>query len=676
VFHWFWFRNFSVIIQVALDLTVIEEIPLIQEYSPEFDIDFEALVLPERSQMVRLAAIECYIGTRISASHSRISIFRFEENALSFSARYFADVQGYQLCQLRTKILAQAEHDLTEKRQEHARKSNEYDGLIRKVNQMNHDYYTSTDRWGFESTHHSHGCTRCSLKRQADGINICIFEWPLPEAEVLSAMVMVELCTPFLFSQWRDISWSLSRSFSASSRDFDRPSVILSEYSELWSFFSSPSTQRLTIASRNAQSHSASHYATQHFPCLIDSVIKKHPLRYQLYDRFRSEWLADLGKLSISIRGFCTPSLPPETSIQKYSNFGWALTSTTHTSNTVIARQSTCLEGLTLHEYLAFGHLRAGTRIQWYNIAAELLHADSLGDEAAYVLFRHAACQAEAADGSGSVEREAHCVLKERRYGLELLEVMDKRLKSTQHNWNRSWTFTILSCVACRLVQLTDDLEVQMSSLNFLGRLRDVLLEFTDDVLQSIRDAVPSSRAQLRTRLVQLAATCRSTFQVGRFMDDVLSDSQSVFHFIYNAILLASNTPAGPSSFTPGLRALLEADVILGVTQLRRLRTVLAEDHAPLDKAILKSWGGYVREANWRNIGDRWVGCWTPDGVGRRSRAVHFNLLNGTLRVDGKALDILPKDIVQDLFYQSIFPNQVSALASILQILYRRLMHL
>ncbi|KAH8789452.1 hypothetical protein DL96DRAFT_1776838, partial [Flagelloscypha sp. PMI_526] len=207
---------------------------------------------------------------------------------------------------------------------------------------------------------------------------------------------------------------------------------------------------------------------------------------------------------------------------------------------------------------------------------------------------------------------------------------------------------------------LTDDDDVRNAALEFLVELREVLRALIRGILGLLgpHATEPASIKQLRTRLVQLAATCRSTFYLGSHVQSVLEDTKCLHHFVHASLLLANNTSSGPQVFSHPLRYLLESDVIFSAHVLPHLRRMVTRCPNPFDDAIQEVWSGYARGGPWTTIGDRWVTCLTSGGTSWKVRSVHLNLLNGALRVDGKALDTLPNEIVQHPLYRSLFPGQ------------------
>ncbi|KAF8119962.1 hypothetical protein EV363DRAFT_1146896, partial [Boletus edulis] len=70
----------------------------------------------------------------------------------------------------------------------------------------------------------------------------------------------------------------------------------------------------------------------------------------------------------VDIKRYCTYELQegPYCGLQPY------IIGTTHTSNHVLAGQAECPKELSIHEFLAFGHLHSGGSLQWLNILREL----------------------------------------------------------------------------------------------------------------------------------------------------------------------------------------------------------------------------------------------------------------------------------------------------------------
>ncbi|KAJ6561074.1 hypothetical protein DFH09DRAFT_1035925 [Mycena vulgaris] len=654
-------RIFLIVLElwVALDKSATSQFPLLLDYSPELDTEsFEPLLLPELIQMQRLHEIERYLVERTSnARYPHHSVFAFDTHTDSLPSRHFsrdADLQN-----LQRYIETQASHLREEKIQELRAMNRCHTAILEEISGREHEY--STNGWGNRT--HARWCYRCAKQREADNMAITVFERPLPEEQALTQLVLFELSLPTAVGIWRDTTYRLARNHSKIEPKSNSPAVVLQNYSLLKDHFVSHSlNKRITIAS-TAKSFLQSHYKTHSVPCTENDVILHHPLHYQLWDNIKAEWLPSEFP-NLDIRNFCTPQFPPG----PYRSLAWTAVSTTHTPNDVIARQSECPVDLSYHEWEGFGHLRAGIRLQWRNMMLQFITGTiDLADPAVYLLFRQAAWQAETALDGEELDyyREAHFDLSQKDFGVEMVDVLHKRLETISGNWKEGWTAATLGVIACRLLSLNRFKTVKTKALTFLFRLRQILFEWMKQVLVLLAklSATESSavRADLVNRVLQLATSCRSTYAVrSRILRAILSDDEALFIFIRSAITLHTYTPAVISSLPSALRYSLERDTIISAGALTHLVDAISRSGHGLDDAVLDVWEGFCRDAiPWRNIGGRWVACTTSSSSNKRVRSVHVNLLNGSFLVDGQAQGTLPKEIERHPLFLALFPNRV-----------------
>jgi hypothetical protein len=654
---------------VALDKTVIDNIPLLANYSPQLDPALlEPLLLPTLDQMVRVQAIEDYLRRRHSrVTHPQYSIFEFVRHRDSFPARYFNEDPTLQALRSEIQDKATSERALT--RENWKKLRDQYNDLTREADMLEHTYTSTYNRWGDDYLAHSMFCKKCSLDREAARLSVDVHEWPLPEDEILSRFVVFELRLPEAFGVWRDATFSLARRYTSvkpiTSPD---PVPVLHKYPALSAYFKANSTvQQLTIASVT-KSFLVSHYRCKKFPCNEDDVIKKNGLRFNLFDTSSRGWITPSVFIPMSIREQCTPSLPPG----PYVHLAWSIAGTKHTPNMVIARQSECPAVITYHEWDAFGHLRAGNRIQWRNMMLELVRGTlTLGDPAAYLLFRQAAWQAEMALSSDNnmgsqPRREAHLDLSKAEFGQEILSVLCERFTHISANWQEGWTVSILSVVACRLFSLSDDEKVKEDVRNFMVPLRDTLSGWLKQVLRLMKsqaaDITTEGRNELRDRVIQLAVSCRSTYMLDDEIARILRDSNALTLFIDSAIVLQSIIPPNISSLPSPLRYMVERDMMLSAEVVNLLRTAINSNNFSLDDAIRRNlWQGFRRDpcVPWEHVGDSWVTSQTSSKGNSHVCYVYFNLYDGSFLVDGKTIGGLPKNILGHSLFQTLFPNQV-----------------
>ena len=635
---------------VALDKTVLESIPLLAEYSPELDVALlEPLLLPTLDQMVRLQGVENYLRYRHDgAEYPQHSVFKFVNHIDSFPARYFDADLGSGLRDLRVQIREDARRQLDSTRETWRSLNATYNRLTGENSRVNHRYVQSRDRWGDPISVHASLCKKCDLQREIDSLAMDVHEWPLPEKDILSRLVVFELRLPKAFGIWRDTTFSLALRYSSEVPKTDPPPVpILCDYPALSTYFEARFANKLTIAS-TTKSYLVAHYRRRKFPCTENDVVKNHALRYDLFNNSSESpgWINPSIFRSMNIRKQCKPFLPSG----PYVQLAWTIADTKHTSNMVIARQSECPATISRHEWDAFGHLRAGNRLQWRNMMLELARGTlTLGNPAVYLLFRQAAWQAEKPlpsegnDGGYEPRREAHLDLSDAEFGLNVLSVLRECLANISANWQEQWTAATLSMMACRLFSLSANEKVKVAVQSFLASLRQTLWGWMHQVLGLMKSGASELTVELinglRDRVIQLAVTCRSTYMLKDAITKILSNSNALTIFIDSAIVLRNIIPPSLSSLSPPLRYLVERDAVLAAEVCDLLKVAINSNNVGLDNAILSNtWQSFRRNTlvPWRPIGDRWLTCETLSEGQTQVCYVYLNLYNGTFLVNGK----------------------------------------
>ena len=660
---------------VAFDMAACRITPMLQDYSPELSVEsFKPLILPTLRQMQRLHEVEVYLISRHSkAYYKKHSAFRFIQHADSFPARYFSN--NGSLRSLWSQIQVDAMRLKDKKILEYKRLNAEYGCLIDESKHLTCEYVERRGRWNSLIQEHSSFCQKCAILREAQKMTIDIFEWPLPEDNLLSRLVVFELNLPQPFGLWRDITYHLGRNHSLTRPSTNpRPEVVLKGYTPLLNYYSpNCPSQHISIAS-TVKSFHASHYRECKFPCREEDVIKNHPLHYNLYDIHQEAWVPTTEFPLVDISEQCTMELPPG----PYQKLFWTLGTTDHTANMVIARQSECPVEISYHEWEAYGHLRSGIRLQWLNIVLELVkNTLTFRDPAVHLLFRQAAWQAE--KRSNMVYREAHIDLSQESFGKKVVTALVERLACIRDNWQEGWTAATLSIIACRLFSLNNSPIVRRELLIFLESLRETLLQWMDLVLRqkhSQAELTIESAAELRNRVILIAATCRSTFGLDNqeVFTSVFTDHHNVATFIKCAIILHNHVPGKLRNLSSPLRYIVERDIVLSGELAKQIISLTLDNDRGLEDAVRYIWQGFRRDPllRWRQIGDHssWITCSTFVQNGNDQTCyVHLDLLDGSFLVNGKTLGTLPKDIRQHKLYQRVFPNQVGNIYPKLQVL-------
>ncbi|KAF8537441.1 hypothetical protein BDD12DRAFT_887667 [Trichophaea hybrida] len=636
---------------VALDKAVRRKYPLLDEYSPEIPNRLlEPLLLPKKSQMRRLHRIENYVRSRHEkADVDNPSVLSDDVSSNTFAVRYYDNSSVHK--RLRKSIETQANLDRERKKDEYQRELQIYKDLNEEVRSKECDYKWITNRFGNQRYVHSWGCKKCALTTRAKSMRIGVHEWPLPNGELKAKIIVFELECPPGFAAWRDITYrilvdiSMHEPYNESSADGGS----LSEYNGLKSYYKTRH-QRLSLFSES-KPFVVAHYREDSFPTTLDKICVNNGLFYMLYDGERLGWVdGNLGKSDV--RPMSTYELPPG----PYQNMRYLVGNTTHTSNEVISSQSKCSNKLSLHEYAAFGELRAGHRIQWINITRELAARNlTWSDEAVGILIMQAATQAGPSDPK-SYLRESHELVEDAIFGRTLLNEIAAMWKNITLNWRESVSAHSLVVLTVRVLSLTRSEDVKHIATGLLRQARNVTLEWARNLAKKLSRERFSLEAEqkLRSRLIQITAICRSTYDVDR--DDlswVLDTHADVRTAIECAAILHDNAPVEEDILSPFVRGLLAKNRRLSFTLEPEIRRFIVKHSScqAMDEFMQYDSPEYTAGGRWEHLDhprDRWVLNRTKlsdNGV------VHINLLTGLLLVDGVPLKRLPEDYIKHKTY-------------------------
>ncbi|KAL8995006.1 MAG: hypothetical protein Q9169_005182 [Polycauliona sp. 2 TL-2023] len=347
----------------AMDSIAGKVMPLLHVYSPHLSAEvFDMLLLPKKSQMGRLHALQSHIGARHQSTESGSpSIFADASSnggpndREHFVYKYFEQSVEHQT--LRDKIIAEANACKEEKKREWQRKSAEHQTLTAEMNRL--ACTTKVDYYG-DSVHDKSNCRKCDLQNKIRSLSITIYEWPLPENELPSRLAVFYLQCPEVFVAWQTLTWILVQDLGRLSIEAGASTADnLPTYSGLSSYHTD-SRSRIMLASAT-KSVTASHYRGLAFPTGWESVFSQNGLRWKLYDTHCSGWVSEQ-TTPPSLSSKCQMLLPEG----PYKNLQYAVDTTSHAQNQVLASQIDCSPDLSIHEYIAYGSLRAdGEKTQW-----------------------------------------------------------------------------------------------------------------------------------------------------------------------------------------------------------------------------------------------------------------------------------------------------------------------
>jgi len=668
---------------VALDRLTLLRCPLLAEYPPEFNESFlTALLLPQAQQRTRLSHIETYIkARRLGALESSPSLFSIEITDATFSVRYFQGTQSLQ--KLKEDIVGAAEAARSRKKAELVVKKKQYDGLRADAEILRCEYYT---HWAQGWTRHDRDCKKCAITRKADEMQIEVDEWPLPEDPLAEAALVFELRCPSAFAIWRATTFRIlidlcvKEKPKRSTYGYDT----CANYSGLRSFYKSDrdAWEYEIKYTSTTKSYLSTHYRYRRLSTTGDDIFLRCPLRFGLYDTRSGIWTFD--KLpAMDIRHLCTFKLPDG----PYRNLQYTITNTSHTANDVLARQYECPHELPLHEYVAFGLLRSGSRLQWLNMLREIrCRTLTFRTVAVRMLFVQAAWQVGCL-ANDATERESHVEPGQEMFGREMIHELGVMLRDVEANWREVVAVQIMIVLASQIVAGTRSATTRLSAVGFLREARRVCLAWARKLAGQLSECGPGEVQEFQMRIIHMAATCRMTFDVEPCLFwDILRAGEDVSVLVECATMIRTNVHADVRAAAAGTsatvteasaemaetRAILERDMRIAYAVEDRLRHLITKSDLGLD--LKPIWSCYEPGSYWLAMdppNDRWVYTHTKGSAENESHMLHYNLISGELLVGGLPLGRLPESYTTHATYQELmgkvmkyFPRRLAILTA------------
>ncbi|KAL8970029.1 MAG: hypothetical protein Q9183_001709 [Haloplaca sp. 2 TL-2023] len=642
----------------ALDRIATKIIPLLHRFPPEVPCSvFHTLLLPKKDQMQRLENLESHIRQRFQVCQFKDSSALLDPASSkkhSFSYQYYDRSTDHQA--LYQRIIADANQEREEKQREWQRKSDRHRSLTNQRAGLACE--TSVDVYG--RSEHKSGCRKCQLGSEINSMRIDIHEWPLPKGPVQSRQAVFNLHCPEVVVAWRDMTWMLIQDLGRQQPTTgESPATRLDTYNGL-SQYCTHNSRRIKLASAT-KSVMASHYRERRdFPMALNQLYYDHGPRWRLHDDSSGIWLEDQLETP-SFSSMCQTLLTRGC----YETLQYAIDSTDHNQNAVLASQQNCSPEMSLHEFVAYGSLRAdGERTQWLNICRELT-ANNLSWNAlpVYQLIRQAAWQT-CSDGLTYL-RKAHKEFEDVDFSTALLANVSVLLDSMRANRQSHYAMHIVIILLLRVHSLTADHTSIKKALDLLQECRVATFTWVCGLEESLRTAVePEQISAIRNNLLRVALLCKMTFHAEKNSAQIMTSSDDVRFWASSSIVVQDNTPGTLSSLPRDLQELLLGDKKITHVFYGRLKHLLTGgSNAGLDHAITRIWSAFRTSAPaWSYLDGRegrWIYKWTLSGLQRASQVVSYNLISGELLIDGRPLGVLPKAYTSNPNFVRIFGAQI-----------------
>ena len=456
---------------VALDKLVVKEVPMLVDYPPLISITLEHLYLRKTTSLNRLSCAVQYFSARNSQSRWTMPVLSNEFTKDSFPVRYY-DQSSY-LQQLKARI--------------------EEDGMKNAT--------ASDVQHGSSSLPYAHGeylhhlpCQRLTTESTE------ISQSPLPTSPLHAKVVVFELQCPTCVRIWRSavpdiqgvVNYRVHISDSSDGLFADVPA--LQPY--LLRHQGTPSYFQIDLGYVYPDRMSSGRHPTS-------AELQNGPeLRYV---RRGQRSGSDLWKSLTSGYDF-KDHCPSCRALAEYVH------STSHTSNDVMSAQANCPADLSLHEFVAIAHLRSGGSLQWLNILHGL-RTRTLNLRRHQVLFLlfHAVSQVGPFDfntGTWIWHRE----LQDPSFCNTLLDELEKLLMEVGASSMDSVLMNTISLLLTRVLVSSLSEDVSERAITLIRNVRRKTFSCVQDLSYDL--AMAPANEERRNLLLEMAATCRNTFDV------------------------------------------------------------------------------------------------------------------------------------------------------------------
>ncbi|RFN48648.1 hypothetical protein FIE12Z_7114 [Fusarium flagelliforme] len=638
-------------IWVAADRSALYHYPFLKEYDAEVPtMIWQALLLQSKADMARLHNLESYLVNRVGAT-KRPSVFRSFGESMSFPVQYFQSSSILQ--SKKQRIEEKAELHKQAKIQEFNQLKTRYKDLMQRYNSTacRQVYVTELDL-----THDPH-CNRCSLRNQANKLQITVHEWPLPTNTLQAQATVFELGIPQSFAEWRDVTYYMIHDVISFKSFGDRPSssYSLDSYSGLSAWCTSERS-RVHLLSQT-KSHLQTHRNRKSISVSgVEDVCVQNGLNYHYHDRDNGSFISPFTQSS-AVSNMCTFKLPDRAqALTRFLVRTW-LKPDGETPNQVIASQYTCPDHMTLGEFKALAVLPYGYRLQWMSILTQLaMPTVDFNQEETAIFLLQMSLQAGPSTISQNI-RDTHMRLTDVEFGRQLLKGLSEAVSRIEKNWESHTALCSFTLLTTRLLSLTSS-QLSQDVLGLLSRCRNISYQWLLTLIRKVQDTADEmQRKELLESVLDIAMICLQTFDVDDcHLMEILRDSEKASVLVECSMAIYNATPTKNKAQSP-LQCIMEDRTQQTLHRVRSdlVYEVVLRKNECLDLAIKRNWPDFSRTTEWSLASG--TNYWLETYSGRRQ--VDLNVLTGELLVNGAPLARLPREYSMHEDYGRLFGTMI-----------------
>jgi hypothetical protein len=501
------------------------------------------------------------------------------------------------------------------------------------------------------------------LKRQANELEICIYEKPLSEEPSVAMATIFELKVPEAFSHWRDATYYLITAVLGIRNDTDRkPSctVGLDKHHELSHMLSSQYNARRLVIVSTIKSHTASSEPLNAISTLEETdVCLNSRLSYKYYDRERNVCIDGTRKSTAELSQTCSYVLPRQS--KDLERYLYRLPSAPDglPSNEVIADQARCPAHFSIDEFKAFCTIPLGCETMYENILVQLAMPNmDFAKTETQCLMQHIVHQV--GPWNGQVERTLHWILRDSDFCDSMLAQLEMTLRKISENWE-SWRALATFCLlARRILTLNTSEEVTQRSLKYLVDVREVCLRWLRTLEgRAMTSTNQEQRSELYLRTLDIALLGTTTFDIdAKFFQGIFEQPGTASALLQFSIRIKENQESLKSNSDNICKIMHQSWIRLMHRILPTLQKRILHASEEMNQAVLVSWPTFQHAS-----GAQWTSSKEPQHQWLSTTSgtlfVQFDLLTGTLLVNGAPLTRLPDLFTRLEMYTRLFGKTI-----------------
>lgn len=646
------------------DQTAVRKCSLLAEYNHGFPEQvFQNLLFVTRDQMTRLGEVTTYLGARRRNSIHPSDLLLSACNPNGFAAKYFDQSTLHQ--SLEREIVARGNSEKERKLRQFAKLKEKHAVLVKlhigstcqylDVVVNTHNGMVATEK------KHSQACKKCGDLKRAQGLQIKIFEAPLPEDQTRSKVVVFELQAPLWYTSWRDARTYLLRNVILGKYVTKAPRYRLTYplagdwHLPTLHLKAAIKSQRIGLLSE-AKPKTVAHYGSK---CVGDmtknDLCKKSGVSYEYYD---SDDKVFYGELNYDQKHELAHVYPLGEPLGRFI-FRPSTQPNGPSHNLAIASQHRCPDNMTLDEYKELCTLPLGHRIQWQNMLMQLVApgVDFRKPETTLVFLQ---CIHQTGPWNGAISRSNHTLLSDNGFATTLLSALITALHRMKENWESSQALIVFTAIGARILSFCSSTEIQSGCLEFLASVRKVALDWVVILRSRANHALSADeRASFVAKSVDVALICATSYEVDAvYLRTILSSSQGASALVQLSITVQEGRALRSPEFLSRLLLLRFRRL------LHRAYPLLSANTTGIDLAIRQCWSSHRSGTEWRASSAAvpyWLCSMSSALSGNTSSSIHYNLLTGELLVRGLPVDCPPRQYQETPLYKSLFGHTLMA---------------